>query len=352
MKQLFFTKIGNLKTKETGTVALFDMPMPEPGPEDIVIKVAYSSICGSDSHVLRGNLGEMGAGLEAALPIPFGHELSGTIENLGARAEALGFKKGDRVTANFMQYCNACDYCRTGRENICPNTTDHYDAYSEYVCWHMSQVYKVPDHVSLLAASQTEPMTIAINALKTVHVKYGTNLAIFGAGGIGLMAVALAKLGGASKITVFEPVASKRELALKCGADVVIDPTAPDAMELAAAASNGLGFDAVVESSGAASAAEMGVKLLGRGGHIVFFAMYSPYYTLPTSLFNEFYIGTKHFHGMYTSTDCFPEVISLLDKIDFSNIIEKVYDFEDCQAAFDAAMTGQYAKIAMKVFGE
>lgn len=94
---------------------------------------------------------------------------------------------------------------------------------AEYVCWHMSQVYKIPDNVSLLHASQTEPLSIALNACKTVGVHFGSRVLVSGAGPIGLYATQLARKAGASLIVVSDIVEAKHAIALKCGADACVN---------------------------------------------------------------------------------------------------------------------------------
>ena len=349
MKSIAMLKYADHEKKQPGKVGVIDVPKPTPGPEDILIRIAYASICGSDAHVVRGNLApQLEEYIRAMLPWRFGHEISGVIEDLGEKAKAAGFQIGDRVTANYTHYCNSCYFCRAGQENFCTNPEPHFDGMSEYVSWHMSQVYKIPDNVSLLHASQTEPLSIALNACETVGIHLGSRVLISGAGPIGLYAAQLAKRAGASIVVISDIVASKHEIALKNGATACVNPLEADWKEKAMALTGGLGYDAVLECSGASSAAQAMPELMTNGGHCVMFAMYNPAFKLEISPYFTFYEQSKHIHGMYTSADKFPATVAMLDSINYDDIIEGVFDYNDCEEAFEKALSSKYIKLVFK----
>ena len=350
MKALFVTSIADPHVVGSeGSIELREVPVPEPKEDEVRIKVAYASICGSDAHVLGGNLGPIRRRVLDSLPRRMGHEVSGTIDKLGERAAALGWEVGDRITANYRHFCNACYYCHNGMENFCLHPVQHTDAMAEYICWNVSQIYKVPEPVNLLHASMTEPLSIALNAVQVAKVRFGSRVAIVGAGGIGLMAVQLARLAGAAQIAVFDLVEKKRQIALLTGADICLDPTHPTALSEAQSFTQNLGFDCVLECSGASSAAKMALSLISPDGDGVFFSMYQPDFSLEVNLFSELYLSSKHLHGMYTSADCFPRTIAVLSHINFEPIIQKMYPLVECKKAFDDQLTGQYAKIVLSV---
>lgn len=349
MKSLFMSKMGDPRVKDSmGALDVLECPMPEPGPEDVLIKVAYASICGSDLHYLKGEIGDLYEKIKSELPRQIGHEISGTVEKVGAKAAAYGFKPGDKITGNFMQFCNSCHYCHDGQEIFCPNRISHHDAMSQYVCWHMSQIYKLPDNTDLLTACMTEPLSIALHAIEMAHLRLGSRVAIFGGGGIGLMCTQLAKMAGASTVTIIEPVASKRETALAMGADFVIDPLSEDVSARALEITNNLGFDSVLESSGASSAAQAAVQIIGYSSHVVYFSMYNPNFEMPMNLFKIFYQREAHLHGMVMSSDCFEKTIKILPRMDFSKIIQRIYPLEQHEQAFADMRSGQCPKVVFK----
>lgn len=192
MKQLFITSVRDFEKNTMGTVEMREMPMPEPAEDEVRIKIIYSSICGSDAHTLTGHLGEFEEGTKAMLPMTFGHELSGVIDKVGPKAEALGYHVGDKVIANYAKYCYACDNCRSGHENLCSHVQFCMNGFAEYAVYHVTQVHKLPENYDLETAALIEPLTIALAAAEQAHISYGKSVAIMGAGGIGLMLVQLA----------------------------------------------------------------------------------------------------------------------------------------------------------------
>ena len=352
MKALFMTAMGDPEKKTLGAIELREISKPEPGDEDILIKVAYASICGSDGHCLQGNLGPLRPLILNKLPMRMGHEVSGVIEKVGKTAAATGFQVGDRVTCNYTHFCGSCYFCRTGRENFCQHQQALADAMSEYICWHMSQVYKIPDQVSLLHASLTEPLSIAVSAVQTAQVQLGSRVAVFGSGSIGLMALQAAKMQGASLIAAFDVVPEKLELAKKLGADAVFNTMENGYEKQAMELTDGLGFDAVIESTGVPAVAQNTLNLMSPDGHAVFFAMYQADFELKVNLFNELYLKQKHLHGMFTSADIFPQVVSLLHRIDLDSLIQGIYKLEEYEKAMQDQLSGKYIKLVYEIGGE
>jgi len=194
VRSLCFTKIGNPETGELGELALLDLPKPVPGPQDVLIKLAYGGICGSDTHTLTGHVGALRELMMQMMPMPEGHEFSGIIEEVGEYAGQIGYKPGDRVVANYVKPCGSCYFCRTHRENFCQHPVNIVGGCADYICVNVSQVYKIPDSLSLKVAALTEPFTIAFNAVKMAKVHPGSRVAVFGGGAIGQMAAQAAKL--------------------------------------------------------------------------------------------------------------------------------------------------------------
>lgn len=352
MKALYTISLGEPETHTLGQVELREIPIPEPGEDEVRIKVAYATICGSDARFLKGGLGSDDAFIRSGLPRRMGHEISGVIDKVGPGAERFGWKRGDRVTGNFMHFCNACHYCRSGNEAFCTNGVMHMDAMSEYVVWNVSQLYKLPDSVSLMDGVLTEPLSVSLHAVEMAQVKFGSRVAVFGGGGIGMLAIALANHKGASHITLFEPVEAKRELGLQFGADAAVDPTAPGAVEEAMSYTDGLGYDAILECSGAASASRMALDILGIDSHAVFFAMYPEKFELGVNLFETMYRRQAHLHGMFNSSDLFYKAVRMLPLINVRPLIQKVYAMEEYEKAFEDQLSGRFAKIAFRIHPE
>ena len=351
MKSLVMTTIGDPKEKTVGELALHDFPMPVPGAEEVLIKVAYASICGSDIHFLKGEIGNLYDRIKSELPRQIGHEISGTIEQVGEKAKARGFQVGDKVTAFYNEFCNSCYYCREVKEDkkiFCPSRKSHHDAMSQYVSWHMTQIYKLPKDADLRNACLTEPLSVAVEATEKADIHQGARVAVFGGGGIGLMLVQLAKMAGAASVTLIEPVAAKREIALKTGADYAIDPINEDVKSRAMAITDNMGFDRVLESSGASSAAKAALDIVANGGHVLYFAMYNPSFELPINFFTTYYQKGITTTGVLFSDRCFEKAVRLLPRMDFTDIIQREHPLADYDKAFADMASGQYIKVVLR----
>ncbi len=354
MKALVITSLGEPAEKKLGTMDLIEKDIPEPGPEEVRIRISYASICGSDVKYIKGGLGFLEEETRKSLPRQTGHEMSGVIDKVGAEAAKLGWKEGDRVTGNFMHFCNSCRYCRNGQESFCLHPHMHMDAMAEYICWHMSQLYKVPDEVSLKDAVLTEPLSVAVHAVESAEVKFGTRLAISGGGGIGLLCLILAKRKGCSHITMLEPMEEKRALALKLGADAAINPMDADANEQALSYTEGFGYDAIIECSGAPSAAVNCINLLDVDSHVVYVAQYPDKFDLPINLLKNMWFRQIHVHGMFNSNDGFVKTVRMLPKVkdELEQLIQSVHPLEEYNEAFADMMSGKCAKVVFAVHPE
>lgn len=348
MKQLFITSVRDFEKNTMGTVEMREMPMPEPAEDEVRIKIIYSSICGSDAHTLTGHLGEFEEGTKAMLPMTFGHELSGVIDKVGPKAEALGYHVGDKVIANYAKYCYACDNCRSGHENLCSHVQFCMNGFAEYAVYHVTQVHKLPENYDLETAALIEPLTIALAAAEQAHISYGKSVAIMGAGGIGLMLVQLARLAGASCVTVFDLVEEKCELAKQLGADYAFDPRKEGAREEAMKVAGGA-YDCVLEGTGVVSSAENALKLLARNGDGVYFAMYGKDPYLQVNLHTDFYWDQKHLHGVIMGAGLFPKAIKLAPRVNLKALIQKEHPLSRYQDAFADLYTKKYAKIVIKM---
>lgn len=339
MKVLAMTERGIPAEHKYGKLELLDLPIPEVGDEDVLIKVAYSSICGSDPHILAGLLA-------SELPTGMGHEMAAVVEKLGPKATKKGLKVGDKVTGNFVRFCGTCFFCRNGQENLCSVTAEGWNAcQAEYVLWHESQVYKIPDNADFMSACLTEPTAISLRFVEKAEIRIGNRVAIIGGGGIGQISAQIARISGASSVTLVEPVQFKRDVAKDQGIDYVLDPVNQDIMKETMRITEGRGFDNIIETSGNSKAAEQAVKMTATGGHIVFPSMYMADYNLPLNLYEECYLGEKTIHGSFMSPYSFPRTVQLLPRIQYRPLINKVYPLEQYQQAYEDAISNKYIKV-------
>jgi len=170
MKTVAVTRWADKEIGDKGQIEVVDRPLPVVGPTDVLVKVAYCSICGSDPHIL-----ESGKDIEGfETPFGLGHEVSGVVAELGPQATISGLKVGDRVACQFFKACGVCVNCRHGRENACVSMAKANNAgMAEYVVCDEQQVFKIPDSIPLEEACLVEPLSIAVRAIETANIRVG-----------------------------------------------------------------------------------------------------------------------------------------------------------------------------------
>jgi threonine dehydrogenase-like Zn-dependent dehydrogenase len=345
MKSIHVIKTGSLRDpneEKRGRVKVVDIPEQKVGDEDVKIKVAYCSICGSDPHLVENIFGW-------EVPFGLGHEVSGVITELGPKATKKGLKVGDRVAGNFLHFCGTCYYCQNGQQQFCEFANESNNpGMSESIVWHESQVYKIPDNVSLKEGCLLEPISVAVRLMDKVKLKFGQTVAICGGGPIGLLATQAIAMSGASNLTLIEPIAARRELAKKYGADHVLDPTECNIKTAAMGLTNGRGFDVVIDCSGSTRAVYDLPFITAKGGLLIYAAMYPNDFEMPLNLYKHLYFNELHVTGMYVSPYAFPRAFQMLPKFQLEDFTSQVYSIDDAEEAFKAQISGKYVKILIE----
>ena len=327
-------------------IELVDIPNPQqPDSKDWVkIKTAYVGICGTDAGIAAGHFDHM-------IPVdvfPLGHEVSGVVEELGPEATAKGLKIGDKIAFYFNNHCGKCHYCRNGQENMCLNIEANLNAMTEYTYASEQQVYKLPDNISLLEGALAEPVSFCLRVMEVGRVKPGSTVVISGGGAIGLVTLQLAKLAGASKITVIEPVAEKREIAESLGAHYTIDPINEDVKTRIESITSGLGYDTVFECSGAPVTIQAAMDYVGRGGTVVYVAFYGPEGIAKVNLWDLFEkeaVITAPHQSPYT----WERTMNVLPDLDLKAFTQCVYPKDQCEEAFKMQSTSTQTKVIIQM---
>ncbi len=329
--------------KKKKVLEVEDVPEQAVGPEDVKIKVEYTSICGSDPHIVDGKLPV------SYPPRIMGHEMSGTIVELGEQANTKGLKVGDRVTGNPVRYCGVCDYCRNGLEHYCLKLAVYFPpgTMAESVVWHEQQVFKLPDSISFEEGCLTEPVSVCLRGIDLADIREGSTVAILGLGGIGQILLQLALLSGASQVMVADPVESKRNIALEMGADLAFDPLVEDMWATTMKVTNNRGFDTVIEASGNTDSAKSAIDMVGKAGTMVYFAVYPMNFELPIKPF-DLYARELTVRGVFMSPYLFPRTIALLPKLKLKPLVSKIYPLDEVVEAFEEQKRGQNIKILIK----
>lgn len=345
MRTVAVTRIGSLRDADENTrgrIGVVDFPEQPLGPEDVRIRVAYSAICGSDPHLAEGFFG-------TEVPIGLGHELSGVVEALGERATRNGLKVGDRVAGNFLRFCGTCRPCQEGRQQFCENIQEYNrPGMAETVTWHESQVYRLPDQVSLLEGCLLEPTSVAVRIADKTRLRVGDRVAICGGGPIGQLVLQVLKMHGATSLTMIEPIAERREMARRHGAEFVIDPIADDQYVLADEITGGRGYDVVVDASGSVHAVRGLLDIAAKGATVVYGAMYPAQFELPLNLSDYLYLKELTLTGVFVSPYAFPRALAVLPHLALDELTQSVFDLEDAAEAFAVHVSGRYPKVVIR----
>jgi len=328
-----------------GKVALKpDIEIPVPGPNQILIKVAYAALCATDIHGMEGLIGMPTKGPDSAI----GHECSGVVVALGSEAEGKGFEIGDKVVGDPGMYCHYCDACKEGKK--C--TTKHNrgnGVMAEYKVYNLDSCHKIPNDFPLRRAALVEPTTCVLRAIDLAQVKMGQTAVLSGAGGIGMLLLRAIKKAGLARITVIEPVEDKWPIIRELGADFIINPKTQNVQEECAKISDGKGYDYVFEASGVPVAAPLCLDIMGYGGKVIYFAVYPSEYELPLNL-NLLYKKEGSVYTVFVHPTNFPRAVRFVQEDD--SAIDKIIGLElpldRAVEAFDAFHTSKYSKILLK----
>ncbi len=266
-----------------GSYALKEVPEPVVGqnifaPQDVLIEVGYCGICGSDVHKWK-DANKKGVSSPTSAVVT-GHEIVGTAKAVGR--EVTSVKPGDRVVCELVTfYCGQCINCQTGRINICCNMPSmqqraHYvvgGGYARYTVWPAKHVHVLPPHISMEEGTLIEPTAGSVHSLiERMKVRAGETVIILGPGARGLILLQIAKTCGASPVVVTglsRDEKTRLALARQLGADAVINVEAEELLTRAKELTGGIGFDVVIENTGAASAVEQSLDLARNGGRIL-----------------------------------------------------------------------------------
>jgi len=243
-------------------VAMAEMPRPEPGPGEVLLRVHACGVCHSDLHVADADWDPLRK--ITRLPVILGHEIAGVVE-----ADSGEWKAGDRAGLPWLYWtCGECEYCRSGREPLCAQqmitgvTVD--GGYAEYVKAKATHIVRIPDRLSLVEAAPLFCAGLTVyRALNQSGIQEGQSLAVFGVGGLGHLAVQLGKARGV-EVTAVDIAEDKLELARQCGADVAVNTAAGGRPQR---------VDVAMVCAGSVAAYQAALNSLRRGGTLVVVGM-------------------------------------------------------------------------------
>ena len=258
-----------------------EVPKPEIGPDDALIKVERCCICGTDIHIFNGHYAA------DELPLVPGHEFAGRIAALGEKVTHLTV--GSKAVVDINIGCGRCYYCRRNEILNCPEVQQvgisRDGAYAEYIAVPARLVIPAPDDVPFERLALTEPVACVVRAARKADIRFGQSIVILGASPIGNLHIQMMRLVGVAPIIVAETVPERVELAHQAGADAVVtDPAELKAAVLAM--TDGRGADFVIESVGRPELYARAFDLIRPGGHVAAFGIAGPEESVPLELLN------------------------------------------------------------------
>jgi len=251
-------------------------------PDDVIVRVGAAAICGSDVHGMDGSTGRRRP------PLVMGHEAAGDIVEAGAAVRR--FKPGDRVAFDSTEFCGACWHCRRGEVNLCDErrvlgvSCAEYrrdGAFADLIVLPERILYPLPEGLDFVSASLAEPLGVALHAASVTPFGLHESVAVVGAGLIGLLLIQVLRGATAGTIIAFETDPSRREAALRFGADAAFDPAAAGAMEELRSITGGRGVDRAFEAVGSADAVRGAIEASRKGGSVTLIGNASPSVDFP-----------------------------------------------------------------------
>lgn len=325
--------------EEFSKMIVQDIPKPVLGNDEVLIRMKYAGVCGSDITVYTGKHPT------ATTPVVVGHEIIGTIEAVNTD-KPTNLKIGDRVTVEPLISCGMCEACLSGHVHVCQSLKllgiHENGGYAEYTKASINKVVKIEKEIDDRIAALAEPFAVGFHVISRSQLKHGNSVFIIGAGPIGMVIAIAAKAAGASRIVLSEVNDERVDVARAMGFEA-FNPTKTDAMENINSITNGNGFDVVFEVSGSQQGILLTTKACKIRGTIVPLSLSG----LPV----EFELGKVSFKELSvigTRVYCFEDFVSgvrLLEasaeQYDLSKLISDEFSIDNAQKAIDMMMAGK-----------
>lgn len=334
-----------VKAKAETGIWMEDVPMPEVGHNDVLVKVKKTAICGTDVHIYNWD-----KWAQDTIPVPMhvGHEFSGEIVELGS--EVKGLTIGQRVSAEGHITCGHCRNCRAGQRHLCRNTegigVNRAGAFAEYISVPAVNICPLPDGVSDELGAILDPLGNATHTALSFDL-VGEDVLITGAGPIGIMAVAIARRVGARNVVITDVNDFRLDLAKKMGATRAVNVTRESLRDTMADLDMHEGFDVGLEMSGVPQAFGNMLETINHGGKLALLGI------LPEGTginWNHVIFKGLQVHGIYGRRmfETWYKMIAMLESgLDMSPILTHRFGADDFQKGFDIMRSGQSGKVIL-----
>ena len=334
-----------VKSRAEPGIWMEDVPKPTIGPNDLLLRVHYASICGTDLHIVNW---DAWAQRTINVPLVLGHEFEGTIVDVGS--EVSGFTKGQRVSVEGHVTCGHCRNCRAGRRHLCRNTkgigVNRDGAFAEFVSVPASNAYVLPPGMPDEIGSCLDPLGNAVHSALSFELA-GEDVLITGAGPIGIMAAAVAKMVGARYIVVTDSNAYRLNLARRMGATLAVDYRTTTLDQVMKELGMLEGFDIGLEMSGAPAALRSMLQFMNNGGRVALLGI--PNEEIPISWDQVIFRGLtlKGIYGREMFETWYKMVAMVQSGLDLAPMITHHYKVEDFRKAFATMLSGSSGKVVL-----
>lgn len=321
-----------------GKMGFEEKPVPQPKDNEVLVKLEYVGICGSDIHYYEtGRIGNY----IVEPPFVLGHEPGGVVVEVGKDVRHL--KVGDRVALEPGKTCGHCRFCREGKYNLCPNViffaTPPVDGvFQEYVAHEADLCFKLPENVSTLEGALIEPLAVGFHAANQGGAHAGQTAVVFGAGCIGLVSMMALKAEGVSKVYVVDIMQKRLDKAMELGATGVINSKEESLTERINELTGGEGVDLVIETAGTEITTRSAIEIARKGSTIVLVGYSkSGEMNLPMSLFID---KELTFKSVFRYRHIYPMAIDAVaaGKVNLKGIATDIFDLDDIQNAMDRSV--------------
>lgn len=316
---------------QPGKVEIRDVPIPHLGDSDVLIKVRAVALCGSDLHIFKGKHPAV------TLPVPVGHEIAGEVAEVGTRVTKV--KPGDRVTVEPVIICGECHYCQRGDYHLCANISFQYrqgqgGLTTDFITperW----VHSLPGDISYSAGALTEPLAVAVHAVRLAKLEATNSVAIFGAGAIGLLILQVARAMEAGKVFITDIRDTRLNAALGFGASGAFNSSKCNVVEKILESTGGLGVQHAFEAVGLEITLKQALQSLKKGGGGILVGLFEDEQIgVPANLFVQKEISLTGSQGYHWD---FQRAIELVQHgmIDLEKMITHQFQLIQTQEAFE-----------------
>lgn len=321
-----------------GKMGFIERDIPVPKDNEVLVKLEFVGVCGSDLHFYEmGCIGD----IKVEPPFVLGHEPGGVVVEVGK--DVTNLKVGDRVALEPGKTCGHCEFCKSGRYNLCPDVeffaTPPYDGvFQEYAAHEAELCFKLPDNVSTMEGALIEPLAVGFHAARQGDAHAGQTAVVLGSGCIGLVSMMALKALGVSKVYVSDVMQKRLDKAMELGATGVIHAGQEDTVKRVLELTGGKGADVIIETAGTEITSQQAVFMAKKGANIVLVGYgKTGYINMPISLALD---KELTFKTVFRYRNIYPMAIEAVaeGKINLNGIVTNIFDFDDIQNAMDLSV--------------